>query len=74
MKYLLIMGIVIGIIWWFKLDRKISSHQPPPSQSPDPMVRCGYCGLHLPHDEALHTPKGIYCSKEHQDLQERGAS
>jgi uncharacterized protein len=34
----------------------------------DQMVRCHYCGLHIPQDEALHADNHWYCNQEHRQL------
>ena len=70
MKYLLILGIVIGLIWWFKRGRRIDNTSNATKPEPEPMVRCLHCALHLPSPDAVHTEKGAYCSLEHRDLQE----
>lgn len=70
MKYLLLLGIIVGIIWWLKLSRKMDASPPTPDATPQPMVRCLHCDLHLPSPDAIHTDQGAYCSLEHRDLQE----
>lgn len=32
------------------------------------MVRCAYCDLHIPEDEALQHDGKYYCSREHLEL------
>jgi uncharacterized protein len=32
------------------------------------MVRCDYCGLHVPENEALLSDGRRYCSQEHRRL------
>jgi len=32
------------------------------------MVRCHYCGLHIPQDEALRADNHWYCNQEHRQL------
>jgi uncharacterized protein len=70
MKYLLILGIVMGLIWWFKRGRSSVNSSSATKVLPEPMVRCLHCDLHLPSPDAVHTDKGAYCSLEHRDLQE----
>jgi uncharacterized protein len=72
MKYLLLFGIIMGVIWWLKLSRRSGDDQQATLDEPQTMVRCLHCGLHLPSDEALLAQTGIYCGKEHRDLHERG--
>ncbi|MFP4160722.1 MAG: PP0621 family protein [Ectothiorhodospira sp.] len=32
------------------------------------MVRCDYCGLHVPEEEAVHDGNRAYCSADHHRL------
>lgn len=36
--------------------------------SPEAMVRCAHCGVHLPQKEALRDAHGYFCSEEHRRL------
>jgi len=45
---------------------------PPPAQSPEPMVSCAYCGLHIPSSESLLTEGRHYCGEEHRRLDAGG--
>jgi uncharacterized protein len=45
-------------------DRNPGKH-PLPSGN---MVRCDYCGLHVPENEALLSDGRRYCSQEHRRL------
>ena len=36
--------------------------------SPETMVRCAHCGIHLPRSEALLVGGKTWCSKEHAKL------
>lgn len=71
MKYLILLAVVGGLIWWIKSNRKI---KPPSETAFSPtldMVPCAHCGLHLPDTDAVHAQSGVYCSAEHRDLHER---
>jgi len=70
MKYLLILGIVLGLVWWFKRGRGSDSPSNPTQASTETMVRCLHCDLHLPRTDAVQTKKGVYCCLEHRDLHE----
>lgn len=35
------------------------------------MVRCEYCGLHVPESEAINAAGHRYCSAEHRDRAQR---
>ena len=72
MKYLILLTIVFGVIWWIKLSRPA---KPPASSDssdngPQPMVRCAHCGLHLPQKEAVISGDLQYCSEAHRQLAE----
>ena len=71
MKYLVLLGVIVGFIWWIKLNRAPASSDPRSSASPPQhMVACLHCGVHLPQDDALQTRNGFYCSPEHRARQE----
>ena len=69
MKYLIILVIVLGGIWWIRQLRK---PKPPPAKSTGPleMVACVHCGTHVPENEATKGAKGAYCSPAHRETHE----
>lgn len=69
MKYVLLLAMVIGVIWW---ARSRGPRAKPPSrtsrpepQEPQQMVACASCGLNLPRSEAVVGADGLYCSVAH---------
>ncbi len=72
MKYLILLGVVFGLIWWIKLSRPSSTDNQTSSQGTGPqnMVRCAHCGLHLPDNEAVISRNTAYCSDAHRALAE----
>jgi len=68
--------ILVGVILWRLIKKfqnarlyepKKDSISPTPPQKTDGiMVRCEYCGLHLPENEALHIGTVWYCCETHQ--------
>ena len=42
--------------------------QPSSINSPEKMVRCDHCGVHLPYSEATITENNVWCSAEHARL------
>lgn len=83
MKLLLFLGAVALLVWLLRRDlsglRKAARQKPasPPPQrpgtpaalaTPEAMVRCATCGLHLPAGDALPAPDGsrYYCCAEHR--------
>lgn len=72
MRLLVIVGL-IGLAY-YALQRFLAPAQKPkkPQASFQPMVRCEYCGLHVPQAEAIaRTGDKYYCSNEHAALQQQ---
>ena len=68
MKYLILLVMVLGGIWWIRQQRPQhtetkKSRQP---SSPQTMVTCAQCGVHLPESDAVRGLKGVYCSEAHR--------
>jgi uncharacterized protein len=42
-----------------------------PGPTPQPMLACAQCGVHLPRDEALPGRGGIFCGEPHRAAYER---
>lgn len=73
MRFLLILGIVLLLIWqWrhWRGVRKQNHTQAPKPKQPVDMVACAHCGTHLPATEAVRGQRGPYCSTEHRDRAE----
>lgn len=77
MKYLLFLAIVLMAIWLLRSGRRRVQDdsderpsEPPASNAPQEMVRCGVCGTHLPQSEAIVGRLGVYCSQEHRQIAE----
>ena len=69
MKYLILLLIVLGGIWWIRQQRK---PKPPSTQhtGPQEMLACLHCGTHVPESEATQGAKGAYCSLAHRETHE----
>jgi uncharacterized protein len=69
MKYLVLLLIVLGGIWWIRQQRKPDQapHQP---SGPQVMVPCTHCGTHVPENDAVRGNQGLYCSAAHRDSHE----
>jgi uncharacterized protein len=68
MKYLvLLVVLVLGYAWW-RGQRRAETPPPPhtPAATPQDMVACARCGVHLPRTEALTHGLRSYCCAEHQ--------
>ena len=75
MKILLFLVAVVLLLW---LLRKSSTRRaPPPSPprdpaaTPQPMLACAQCGVHLPRDEALPGRGGVFCGEAHRAAYEQ---
>ena len=70
MKYLVLLLIVVGGIWWIRQQRRphtSSTHQP---SGPQVMLPCAHCGTHIPESDAIRGSHGVYCSAAHRDAHE----
>ena len=70
-KYLLLLAlVVIAYLFWrnARLDaRKARDEKNKPPASPQDMVSCPVCAVHLPRSDAVAGADGVlYCSQEHR--------
>lgn len=83
MKYLLLI-LIIGLVF-FMLGLKSSRREtpppapkppapPPPPATPQDIVSCAHCGLHVPRSEAYPGRGGLFCSAAHRAAHEGGAA
>lgn len=71
--------LFLGLVIWAALfivrhllrQIRLKKGEPTTTKSVD-SVQCAYCGLHLPHDEAIHQGNDYFCSREHQKLSNQG--
>jgi uncharacterized protein len=75
MKYLMLIGLLLAVVWLWRLQHRNTLRKPRTSRTPKPtatnlppteMVACEVCGVHLPRAEALPGPQGLYCSDAHR--------
>jgi len=77
MKYLLILGLTIAVIWLWQSKRrsnladktrqqKQKPHSRPRQLPTTEIVACDVCSVHLPRTEALTNGRGVYCSEAHR--------
>jgi len=67
MKIVLFVIAVVVLLWL--LRGATTRRRPDPGQqpaSPQPMIACAYCGVHLPRDEALPGRGGVFCGDAHR--------
>ena len=68
MKYLLLLALLAGV-WWAWSKRAAAREAAEPARkdrSPEKMVMCAHCGVHLPESEALLEAGEPYCSPAHR--------
>lgn len=71
MKYLLVLGLALGVFWLWRHNRqaeqKAAERPTPRRQLPAvEIVECAVCGVHLPKPEALSDTRGSYCCEAHR--------
>ena len=71
MKFLLLLIAVFVLLWLLRASLRRGRRPPPASKpatpdSPQPMLSCAHCGLHLPRDEALPGRGGVFCGAAHR--------
>ncbi len=84
MKYLVLIAVlaVVYLLWRAQQRRQDASEARPDTRagarpnpdtgSPQDMVQCPVCALHLPRNEAVADPQGrLYCSPEHRASADR---
>lgn len=83
LKYLLVLAVlVVAFMWWQhsrrtqareRAEQAQAQRQRParrPPATPDAMVTCHHCGLHLPASDAVKGSLGYYCGQEHRRFSE----
>jgi uncharacterized protein len=77
MKILIFLVAVVLLLWLLRKSstRRTTMRKPrPPRESagtPQPMLACAQCGVHLPRDEALPGRGGVFCGEAHRADYER---
>jgi uncharacterized protein len=68
MKIVVFVIAVVVLLWL--LRGTTARRRPDPGagkqQSPQQMIACAYCGVHLPRDEALPGRGGVFCGDAHR--------
>jgi uncharacterized protein len=71
-KYLLVVLVVVLFAWWMFRPRRPAAggaaKAPPKAEptTPQAMLQCAHCGVHLPRAEALLDERGAFCSEAHR--------
>ena len=66
-RFLVVLIAVIAVILIARRLWRRPSASRPPRVASSPMVRCAYCGLYLPKEDALEADGEAYCSPDHRD-------
>ena len=65
MSRLLFLAAVAVVIYWLLQSRRVRPSGDTGGKVED-MVRCAYCGVHLPKGESLLADGKYYCSESHR--------
>jgi len=65
-RLLLIIALVVLVYLLIRSYRKSTSSLPDES-AVENMVRCTYCGMHLPKGESIQFEGHFFCGTEHRD-------
>lgn len=76
MKFLLFLIAVFVLLWMLRGSLRRARRAPPAAKpsstdTPQPMLSCAHCGVHLPRDEALPGRGGVFCDAAHRAAFER---
>ncbi len=74
MKYLTVFAVLALAFWIWRSNRLNAAAKRPPTAhksaptdaTPQPMLQCAVCGVHLPVTDALAGKQGSYCSSAHR--------
>ena len=71
MKILIFLLAVVLLLWLLRKSSTRRAPPPPPAPrdaaaTPQPMLACAQCGVHLPRDEALPGRGGVFCGEAHR--------
>jgi uncharacterized protein len=72
MKFLILLLVIAVVLWLARSKRPplpCADRAAPPT--PDTMVACAQCGLHLPRSDALPGRGGMFCGEAHRALYEQ---
>jgi uncharacterized protein len=69
MKFVLLVFAVLVLLWLLRGGAHRGRAPGRPSRdppTPQPMLRCAHCGVHMPRDEALPGRGGVFCGDAHR--------
>lgn len=69
MRLILIAAVVLGIVWLWRSARQGQHKKDLPrsraTSTPQDMLSCTYCSVHIPSSDAIQGQKGVYCCADH---------
>lgn len=81
MKFIVFLLAVFVLFWLLRgaIGRRSKGEAPPPATpaaaaTPQTIVACAQCGLHLPRDEALPGKGGVFCGDAHRTAFEKAGA
>lgn len=70
--FLRLVIILLGLWLVVRVVRRaLRDRRPPPAALPADMLRCDYCGVFVPRDEATLARGKAYCSASHADAADK---
>ncbi len=81
MKFIVFLLAVFVLFWLLRgaIGRRSKGDAPPPTTpaaaaTPQTIVACAQCGVHLPRDEALPGKGGVFCGDAHRTAFEKAGA
>jgi uncharacterized protein len=67
-RFILLALAVIAVVLIVRhLFRQRTAARPPRARSGEQMVKCAWCGVHVPRSEALGSGERFFCSSDHRE-------
>jgi uncharacterized protein len=66
-RLLLILLLIWAIYKLIQLFRHTGKQRAENGVEPERMLKCDYCGTHIPANEAIRSSSGTYCCAQHRD-------
>jgi uncharacterized protein len=73
MKFFVLLLVILAGVWWIRQQRHNTLNQNTPNNAantPQTMLPCKHCGIHVPENDALRGTTGVCCSPAHRQAAE----
>lgn len=67
MSRLLLLVVIAAVVYLLLRSYRRKSEAQDKEAVAEDMVRCAYCGVHLPRSESIKAGDKFFCSAEHRD-------